>query len=268
MIGDFHLHSDRSDGRLTPVALVDTIADAGVQIAALTDHDTLSGAADAEERARERGVHFVPGIEMTTYAAGRVIHVLGLGVRPTDAALGAVNRVAAGVWDGNQRRWVESLARSGVPIDFERDFPDHPVRLPVLIERLCKRGLDGGDPVKVHHSFRKYFAGLPAAAYSRLPTPGAAAAIVRAAGGLAFVAHPYRMQEDGLVEMLLADFDGLEAMYLPYTDDQRESLRSLAQRNGKLVSTGSDYHGYFTPAYQRPPWDAPEALVRRLLGRS
>ena len=265
MIGDLHLHSAHSDGRLPPQALVDTIADAGVQIAALTDHDTTAGVAEARSRALERGLHFVAGIEMTTYAFGRVIHILGLGVDEIHPTLHAANRVAERVWDANQCRWVEALARSGVGVDIDRDFADHPIRLPVLVERLCKRGMDDGDPVRVHGAFREFFDSLPDEAYEGLPTPGAAGDIIRAAGGIAVVAHPYRLHESDLLTKLLDGADGLEAMYLPYTDAQRDTLRELAERHGKLVSAGSDYHGYFTTDYRRPPWSVSAALLQRLL---
>ncbi len=264
MLGDFHLHSNRSDGKHDPAVLVDLVADAGVSVLALTDHDTTAGHEDAARRARERGVHFVAGIEMTTFGDGRVIHTLGLGVSGTDATLEAANRIAIDVWDVNQRRWVDSLAASGADVSVERDFADHPVRLPVLIERLCKRGIEDGDPVRTHALFREFFDGLPEEAYARLPSPAVAAAIMRGAGGVALVAHPQRLHEAGLLEKVLADFDGLEAMYVPYTDEQREALRSLAELTGKLYSCGSDYHGYFTAEYRRPTWETPESLLRRL----
>ena len=264
MLGDFHLHSNHSDGRHDPAALIDIVADAGLHVVALTDHDTTSGHEQAKRRAHERGLLFVPGIEMTTFGYGRVIHVLGLGMDSNDAKLEAAHRIAVDVWDVNQRRWVDSLADAGIDIRFERDFADHPVRLPVLIERLCKRGVEDGDPARTHGLFREFFDALPDDAYARLPPPGVAASIVRGAGGVALVAHPYRLHEVGLLEKLLADFDGLEAMYLPYTDEQREALQTLAQRTGKLYSAGSDYHGYFTTEYRRPTGEPSEALVRRL----
>jgi 3',5'-nucleoside bisphosphate phosphatase len=264
VLGDFHLHSRHSDGRLDPVALVDLVADAGVQVAALTDHDTTEGHADASRRARERNIRFVPGIEMTTYSHGRVIHVLGLGVDGADDGLRATNDKARETWDANQRRWIEALASDGAKVDFERDFPDHPVRLPVLIERLCLRGVDDGDPVLVHARFRAFFALLPPGAYERLPSPAVAATIVRHAGGIALLAHPEGLREAGLLETLLESCDGLEAMYLPYTDAQRAALHAIAGERGKLYSCGSDYHGYFTTEYRAPLWDAPPELLTRL----
>jgi 3',5'-nucleoside bisphosphate phosphatase len=264
VIGDFHLHSNRSDGRLDPIALIDVVADAEVQVAALTDHDTTAGHAAAAQRSRERGLHFIPGIEMTTFGCGRVIHVLGLNVDGSLPQLEAANATALDVWDANQRRWVDALSHEGVNISFERDFSDHPVRLPVLIERLCRRALAGGDPVSVHALFRKFFSALPEDAYGRLPAPSAAAAIIRAAGGIALLAHPEPLRESGVLGELLDAFDGLEALYMPYPDAQREGLRMLAAQHGKLYSCGTDYHGYFTGAYRRPTVEAPEALLDRL----
>lgn len=264
MLGDFHLHSRHSDGRLDPATLIDLVADAGVHVAALTDHDTTDGHAAAAQRARERGIRFIPGIEMTAYAHGRVVHVLGLGVDGASDELRAVNDGARATWDANQRLWVESLARDGAKVAFERDFPDHPVRLPLLIERLCLRGVDDGDPVAVHARFRAFFAALPAAAYERLPSPSAAATTIRQAGGVALLAHPDGLREAGLIESLLDRCDGLEAMYLPYSEAQRSALRAIADACGKLYSCGSDYHGYFTTEYRAPSWDAPRELLQRL----
>jgi predicted metal-dependent phosphoesterase TrpH len=265
VIGDFHVHSDCSDGRLAPAALIDVLADAGVQIAALTDHDTTAGAAEAATRARERGLTLLPGIEMTTFGFERVIHVLGLGVDPEHAELAEANRIAMAVWDANQCRWVHELAGEGLDINVDRDFADHPVRLPVLIERLCTRGFAGGDPVQAHAAFREFFHALPTLAYRPLLAPADAGGVIRAAGGVAIVAHPYHLNEALVLERLLIELDGIEALYLPYTDAQREQLRDVAERNGKLISSGSDYHGYFSAGYRRPPWAAPDALVRRLL---
>lgn len=264
MLCDFHLHSHHSDGRLDPFALIDAVADAGVKIAALTDHDTTAGHARAARRASERHIRFVPGIEMTTYAHDRVIHMLGLGVDASARCLQSANEIAALVWDANQRRWVDSLERDGAAINFERDFSDHPVRLPVLIERLCKRGIDGADPVRVHARFRAFFASLPGEAYERLPSPAGAARIIRETGGVALLAHPNMLREHGLLDSLIDNCDGLEAMYLPYTDAQRDALRTFARQRGKLYSCGSDYHGYFTAEYRPPTWHAPERLLKRL----
>jgi predicted metal-dependent phosphoesterase TrpH len=263
VLADFHLHSYHSDGRLDPAALVDVVADAGIRLFALTDHDTTAGHAHARARAAERGICFVPGIEMTTYAHGRVVHVLGLGCAGDDAGLRSANAVAQDVWDANQRRWVEALAGEN-GLDWQRDFPDHPVRLPQLIERLCLAGVDGGDPKKVHARFKTFFAALAPEAYAKLPDPSAAATVIRRAGGIALLAHPWTLAEAGLVRDLLAACDGLEAVYLPYASERRAALMTLATSQGKMHSGGSDFHGYFDPEYRSPGFEPAAALLERL----
>jgi 3',5'-nucleoside bisphosphate phosphatase len=265
LVADLHLHSNYSDGRLDPPALVDRVAEAGVQVMALTDHDTTAGHALAREQAKQRGVRFVGGIEMTTYAHDRVIHILGFGCDGNKQRLQAANTAALAVWDSNQRRWIEALQAGGFNVSWERDFADHPVRLPVLIERLCRAGLDGGDPVAVHRRFREFFAALPRAVYADLASPMQAADIIRDGGGIALIAHPMALYEAGLAELLLADCDGLEADYLQYDQVQRATLRRLALEHGKLYCGGSDYHGYFEAGYRAPGFVASEALVKRLL---
>ncbi|MBV8171970.1 MAG: PHP domain-containing protein [Candidatus Eremiobacteraeota bacterium] len=264
MLCDLHLHSNRSDGELAPEAVVDAVADAGVELVALTDHDTTAGHAAARTRAADRGVRFIGGIEMTTYDAGRVVHVLGFNVSDRDGDLRFANEQTSQIFGENQERWIRSLASEGVAVEWNRDFADAPVRLPVLIERLCRRGFEGGDPQRCHGAFRAFFASLPAHAYEGLPTPAQAGAIIRGAGGVAMLAHPADLVDDGLADQLLDELDGLEAMYMRYDSDRRSELCGLARRRGKLYSCGSDWHGWFQGAYVNPQFEAPPDLLQRL----
>lgn len=263
MFADFHLHSSCSDGRLTPAQVIDAVADAGVEIVALTDHDTTTGLEAAADQAKLRGVNFVNGIEMTTYGRGEVVHMLGFGFDPADLAVQAANAVANQGWAANQRRWVEALAAQGCNVSYDRDFADGPVRLPVLIERLCRRGVASGDPVQCHALFRAFFASLPAEAYELLPEPIEAARVLAHAGGIAIAAHPLSMAPAHVPE-ILSVCDGLEALYAPYNGSQRQALLELCERSGKLHSCGSDYHGYFTAHYQNPRFILPRQLAERL----
>ena len=264
MLCDLHVHSNCSDGEFSPSEVIDTLAAAGVSLIALTDHDTTAGLAEAQLRAHLRNVRFVGGIEMTTYGVGAVVHVLGLGVKAGNEDLEFANRVANRAFGENQERWIRSLAADGLDISWERDFPDSPVRLPVLIERLCKAGHHGGDARLCHAAFREFFAALPVEAYEALPTPAQAATIIRAAGGVAILAHPADLAANGHAVSLLESLDGLEALYSRYEPDVRDTLRDLARRHGKLYSCGSDWHGYFQGAYKNPKFEAQPELLTRL----
>ena len=261
---DFHLHSHHSDGEFAPARIVDIVADAGVEVMALTDHDTIAGHAEAAARARERGVVFVGGIEMTAYAQPEVVHVLGLRVSGASETLAGANAIAMEVWSANQVRWVSALSAAGFSLSPERVLADRPLRLPVLIERLCALGVDDGDPARCYARFKEFFASLPPDAFARLPSPAKAAATIRAAGGIAILAHPERLRSNGLTDRLIADVDGIEALYAPYDPPARETLRQLAVSRGKLYTCGSDYHGYFNGAYVNPRFEAPPDLLSRL----
>ena len=261
---DFHVHSDVSDGAFPPAAVVDIVADQGVRVLALTDHDSTTGHAAARRRARERGVSFVGGIEMTAYAGGRVVHVLGLGISDGHASLERANATAMGVWEANQRRWIHSLEREGHDVPESEVLAGAPLRLPALIERLCRRGVDGGDPRRCHERFKRFFGALGDDAYGDLPSPAAAAQVIREAGGIAVLAHPARLNDDDLAESLARDLDGIEALYAPYERRDRDRLVALAERLGKLYSCGSDFHGHFEAKYENPRFEAPRALLERL----
>ncbi len=264
MDADLHLHSFESDGELSPSALVDVVVDAGVGVLALTDHDTTAGHADARKQCAVRGVTFVPGIEMTTYALERVIHVLGFGFRDGDASLARACSIARDNFAQNQRRWVESLTRDGHDISWERDFAGGAVRLPALIERLCVRGVEGGDPKRVHSAFSAFFRALPASAYAELPTPAAAAATIRTAGGIAVLAHPHRIGEGSGWLKLLDGMDAIEANYAAYDRAAQDELCAIARHRGLLTTCGSDYHGYFQGSYVNPRFEVSAELLSRL----
>lgn len=233
----------------------------------MTDHDTVAGLASAAERATSRGVIFVPGIELTTYEHGQVIHVLGYGFEPSDEGLAERNAIAQQVWGDNQRRWIDALREAGHELNYERDFRG-PLRLPVLIERLCLAGVSGGDPRACHREFRAFFAALPSSAYAALATPAQAASVIRKAGGVAVLAHPYSLSSETLISTIAKTCDGIEALYGRYDHDQRARLLDLCAREKLLASAGSDYHGYFEGAYKNPKLSLPADVLGRLAGVS
>lgn len=243
---------------------MDAVADAGVELVALTDHDSTAGLARAAQRAHERGLSFVSGIEMTTYSGDEVVHVLGYAFDPADAMLQTTSAVAQQVWGGNQRRWVAALHEQGNDVVYDRDFADGPVRLPVLIERLCRSGIAQGDPADCLALFRSFFAALPSSAYERLPTPAQAADVLRGASGISFLAHPYSLKKPGAVDEWLAACDGLEALYGRYGAAERQALLEKCIRAGKLAAAGSDYHGYFEDGYVNHKLVLPKESVDRL----
>lgn len=245
---DLHVHTCRSDGRLTPEAVVRRAADNGVRHLAITDHDTFSGL-DAARASASGLVDLVPGIELSVTWARGTLHVVGLWVDPDNDAL----RVA--VHDNDRERHTRAeriagrLARSGLDGTLEgARAQTAPGAVPGRVHfarHLVERGAVGD----VREAFKRFLrAGRPGAVASRWISLEAGVAAIRAAGGVAVLAHPLRY---GLTATRLREATrafreaGGEAVEVVCGGDgpgQRGSASALARRYGLAGSVGSDFH--------------------------
>jgi predicted metal-dependent phosphoesterase TrpH len=264
---DLQSHSTRSDGALEPAEVVAAAAAAGVQLMALTDHDTLAGVADAIAAGERHGVEVVPAIEISSIDDGgggaaqpaRELHILGYALDHTDSRLLAtLERFLA---DREQRtlRMAENLRGVGFQLDTAtidaRVAAGEPIGRPHLAEavlshpgnaeRLQAEGIDD-----VGSLIRGYLIdGKPAFALRVTPTVAEAVEAIHAAGGVAIWAHPFWDVQDADEVISMIDrfralgIDGVEAFYVTHTREQTELLASRCAELG-LLSTGSaDFHG-------------------------
>jgi predicted metal-dependent phosphoesterase TrpH len=257
---DLQSHSLHSDGALAPADVVAAAARAGVELLALTDHDTVSGVSEAIVAGAQHGVGVVSAAELSAVDGGHEdLHVLGYGLDHRDAELLAAlehyrgDRTRRGLAMADALRELEfSLDESVLQAQLSdggsigrphlaRAVTEHPDNR----ERLLAESLS--DPTLV---LQKYL--LPGqAAYRARSTPTVAEAIVtiHAAGGVAVWAHPFWDLEDpdevaGTVERF-ADLglDGVEAFYATHDAEQTRFLSALCDEH-ELLSTGSaDFHG-------------------------
>ncbi len=230
LLVNFHTHTDFSDGEISPEALAVGLANAGVRYASLTDHDSLEGLPRFQEAMQRLGVPCLPGVELTTYLAGRELHLLGYGFDPRHPDLLATLRSVRQARDLEVHSITGSLRKMGAAVP--NDAQDAP-------------------PVS-------------AAPDGRLETT-AAIALIHKAGGTVFWAHPLLFEPDlvrleALVTALkAAGLDGLEAHYAEFSVQQRADLAALARRQGLLVSAGTDVHaesGDFAIAMPREAWSS------------
>ncbi|PSQ73118.1 MAG: phosphoesterase, partial [Bacteroidetes bacterium QH_9_64_21] len=117
---DLHTHTHCSDGMLSPAALVRRAAERGVQVLAVTDHDTTAGLETAHEAARGRRIELVDGVELSVEVEGQSVHLLGYGFDPTHEAL--TDYLAAFSRRRRERldRMIRRLAETGVQVEAER----------------------------------------------------------------------------------------------------------------------------------------------------
>jgi 3',5'-nucleoside bisphosphate phosphatase len=248
---DLHTHSSVSDGTDTPAELVRKARAVGLDVVALTDHDTFDGLDEAATEGERLGIRVVRGMELSCSRRGDSVHVLAYGADPASPGLAAE---MARVRDGRLGRLagvVAKLAELGVPVseaEVMAQVGDSPsVGRPHIADALIKAGhvrdrqeafdrfLADGGPAHVHRYTIEVDRGID---------------LVHEAGGLAVIAHPWGRGREYLLpssvlEMLVRDhrLDGIEVDHQDHDSETRERLRVLADALGLLATGASDYHG-------------------------
>jgi 3',5'-nucleoside bisphosphate phosphatase len=281
-LADFHTHTLRSDGILTPVELVTAVAATGVKLLAITDHDTLAGVrelrASGETPAR---LEVIPGIEINTVVRDRdhvlegEVHILGIGVDPDDEALEAALALQRDARRLRFEKMVGKLRDLGMPIEAALET------LPATTDedalgrpRIARALIAGGHAESVEDAFNRHLSSGRAAYVPREGLgPREALAAIRAAGGLASLAHYSEAPDhlDWLGELIDMGLNGLEVHYRAFDPDTVRTMRRIATDHRLVWTGGTDYHGdreTYAEAHAQF-WNPPEVAdsVRGALGR-
>jgi hypothetical protein len=246
---DLHVHSLYSDGTESPAALVAMAKSAHVRGLALTDHDSAAGVPEFLEACREAGMTGIGGVEVSANHEGGTLHILGLGIDPSDEALGdALAEVRDGRSERNMRI-LEKLQDLGFSITLDEvldlageDIVGRPHFARVMVAR--------GWVDSVEEAFERYLErGCPAYVDRFRLQPEEAMSLIRGAGGVPVMAHPTTAVQ-ALEELpeLVADLaakglGGIEAYYPDHSPETTEECLRLARRHSLLVTGGSDFHG-------------------------
>ena len=247
---DLHCHSTLSDGLLTPAEVVKRAAGRGVEVLALTDHDEIAGLGEARAAAREAGIGFVDGSELSVSWQDDTLHIIGLRIDPADAALAnGLARVRSGR-DARARRIGDSLAAAGVPDAFEGALAY--VTSEHLISRthFARHLIDAGYARDMKDAFKRFLTpGKPGYVPHAWASLTEALGWIHGAGGQAIVAHPGRYRLSAAeMRTLLGEFrdlggDGIEVVSSAHTAAQYGEFAALARAFGLKASCGTDFHG-------------------------
>jgi hypothetical protein len=272
--GDFHLHSTASDGVHTPAWVMETATANGVQVLALTDHDTTEGHAEARAAADRLGLRLIPAIELSTDYGRADVHLLAYGIdvesRPLQAFLAEQRqgRRARG------QQIVDILRAHGMPIELERVLEiagEATLGRPHVARALVEKGY----VANVQEAFDLWLGnGKPADVDRKKLSPQDAIRMIHESGGVVFVAHSIYMGEDwpAIVEVLKGwGLDGIETYYKHYDPIMVQRHRDVGRRLELALSGGSDYHGLGNPDDRAIgdipfPDDAVDAFVSFLEG--
>ncbi len=250
---DLQAHSTHSDGSLPPAEVVARAAGAGIELLALTDHDTVAGVDEALAAARAHGVTLSPAAELSAvHGEYEDLHILGYELDHADPGLLAALQDFQADRGRRVLAMADRLRELGFELGDEPIKPGRPHLARALLEhnaqRLRDEGIDGPDTV-----FPAYLVpGAPGYVRRERPTVAEAIAVIHAAGGVAVWAHPFWDVDDALEP--LGEFqglDGVEVFYTTFTEAQTRGLYAEVTRRGLLTTGSADFHGPEHPRFAR-----------------
>lgn len=249
---DLHTHSTCSDGSMTPAELVHHAKESGLCAMALSDHDTVSGVDEAMATGREFGIEVIPAIELSAVSATET-HILGYFIDPHAPelvhALGRIRDIRV----ERLTETCEMLRQHDIAVSMDE------VRATAGGGVLCRAHIakimtEKGYAESPRDAFNRWLnVGCPCYSETQAITDEEAIALIRSAGGDAYLAHLHltKLPDDRLdafvARLAAAGLHGLEGYYTDYTADMAEKYRALAKKYHLAISGGTDFHGSFKP---------------------
>jgi hypothetical protein len=265
---DLHVHSSASDGTDPPAEVARRAAAAGLDVVALTDHDTMAGIAPATA-ALPPGLTLVPGLELSCLDNGRSMHLLGYLCDPGDPALAAETELIRDDRVHRARAMVARLAELGAPVTWEQVAAiagDAVVGRPHIARALAEAGVVATPA----DAFTAEWIADGGRAHVGRYAPDAARgiALVRAAGGVPVLAHPrspgYEIADEVVAGLAAAGLAGLEVFHPDHDHSERTRLTQLANSLDLVMTGGSDDHGAFNDSGLGSETTPPEQYERLL----
>lgn len=262
---DLHLHSSASDGAHAPAELVRLAHVAGIPAIAITDHDTVSGTAEALAAAAPLSLAVISGVELSAGHGDRGMHILGYHVDHTSERLNARLAELRSIRVERAERIVYALARDGFRITVS-DVLDAADGGAVGRAHIARLLVDSGQAPSVAEAFSTLL-GKTAPYYVPKPVhePEEMLAWIAEAGGVAVLAHPGLSGVDDLIPRLAgAGLAGLEVYHPSHDADQTTRYAELAASLGLVATGGSDFHGLHREGDALGSVDVPESVVSDL----
>ncbi len=247
---DLHTHTTCSDGTDSPRELVNKAIVKGLEVLGITDHDTTTGWEEAAQTLRG-SLKLALGAEISCLTNDGVsVHMLGLLFDPLHAEM---QQVLEETRDGRlprMRKMIEKMRAEGMDIsidDVEKAMPDgatmgRPHLADALVAKKIVKSRDEAFIELLHNDSRFYVS-------HAAPTPADAIALIRRAGGVAVIAHPFAphrgqiLKAEDFAELVTSGLNGIEVDHRDQNPDERAMLRVIARELDLVITGSSDYHG-------------------------
>ncbi len=246
---DLHTHSTASDGQYSPSELAALAKERGIEVLALTDHDTTDGVAEALAAGERLGLRVIPGVELSAKEY-HTFHILGYAYDPAAPALGELCARMRKSRDEREDRILAYLAENGMALaraEVEEIAGDAPIGRPHFAQAMQRHGW----VASVREAFDRWLDTEDYHAHVAYVKPSARACIeaIRASGGKASLAHPYQIGvDDEALDAIVRELagyglDAIECFYPKFTPAQQAYYLRLAEKYRLRVTGGSDFHG-------------------------
>lgn len=253
MLYDLHSHSTASDGTLEPIALVERAAAQGVDILALTDHDTTAGLLEAAEAAQQCGIRLIKGVEISVTWEKQTLHILGLNIDDTHTELLAGLQRLRDFRHTRAQEIARKLEKAGI-IDAYQGAKKYAHGQLISRTHFARYLVECGKASNVSSVFKKYLVNnKPGHVGGQWAALDEVIAWIKGANGHAVIAHParYKMSATKL-RRLIERFkelggDGLEVVSGSHSKNDKHNMAQYARRYEMYASSGSDYHGPENP---------------------
>ena len=249
---DLHLHTTASDGSMTPTQVVDWAKRTGLDLIAITDHDSVSGIDEAIARGKEVGIRVLVGIEISSFSNCE-IHVLGYNFDYKNPAFVEELAKIQGMRKVRNGAILRRLKELGLPLSFTEEM-DGVGRL-----NMAKEMVERGYVKDINEAFEKYL-GPKGIAYQEIKrtTPMDAVKLIKKYGGIASLAHPKKYLLDKKLDLLVGGLkahglDGIEVEYPRYNDHDKAEFTKIARKYNLVTTGGSDFHGDEDKDFQVTP---------------
>jgi 3',5'-nucleoside bisphosphate phosphatase len=271
---DLHTHTVYSDGTFTPGELLELARERGLDVVAVTDHDTTDGLGEARAAGDELGVEVVPGVEFSAVRDGEGVHVLGYLMDPSHSELTAELRRLRDDRFSRGERMVRRLQELGHPITFDR-VKEIARGGNIIRPHVAQALVEAGVVPTLKDAFSDELIGSGGRAYVEKHALGPleAIALIHRAGGACVLAHPGTWREaapvpdDVIEELIEAGLDGIEAHHPEHSPELEARYVALAEARGLFWTGSSDCHGTrYDPVrlgMRRTPPEQLEALRAR-----
>ncbi len=241
---DLHCHSNASDGSDVPSRVAERASEEGLQVIALTDHDTVAGVREAQETGARLGVRVIPGVELTCYAGKREVHILGYGIDIENKNLLEHCERFQEARISRAREIGRRLEECGVPVNIDAVMASADGGV-VGRPHVARALIEAGYVSDFQEAFDKYLAdGMPANVPKLQVDPTECISVILDAGGIAVMAHPALGEQYDLIpEMIAAGCRGIEVWHSAHDNQITDRLDAIALDHGYLKTGGSDCHG-------------------------